>query len=128
MEAWPQVFFFFSSRRRHTRFKCDWSSDVCSSDLKDIGLHAPRVPVDSDGQTSGQAQSVLNIDGSGRIGKAMQPMRDGLREVPRAYVPDLYHGPLALPVPTPRSSHGSNAGDVCRCGFEVGNRDGTTQE
>src|SRR5260370_6369340 len=28
------VFFFFSSRRRHTRFKCDWSSDVCSSDLQ----------------------------------------------------------------------------------------------
>src|SRR5260370_23175637 len=26
--------FFFSSRRRHTRFKCDWSSDVCSSDLR----------------------------------------------------------------------------------------------
>src|SRR5256886_6947121 len=25
--------FFFSSRRRHTRFDCDWSSDVCSSDL-----------------------------------------------------------------------------------------------
>src|SRR2546430_7464055 len=29
--AFPQ--FFFSSRRRHTRFDCDWSSDVCSSDL-----------------------------------------------------------------------------------------------
>src|SRR5688572_33490832 len=29
--------FFFSSRRRHTRFDCDWSSDVCSSDL---GGHA----------------------------------------------------------------------------------------
>src|SRR5207249_7060625 len=29
-------FFFFSSRRRHTRSKRDWSSDVCSSDL-----HAP---------------------------------------------------------------------------------------
>src|SRR5256886_7927417 len=27
------VIFFFSSRRRHTRFDCDWSSDVCSSDL-----------------------------------------------------------------------------------------------
>src|SRR5260221_11971781 len=27
-------FFFFSSRRRHTRSLCDWSSDVCSSDLK----------------------------------------------------------------------------------------------
>src|SRR5690606_2828109 len=28
-------FFFFSSRRRHTRFSRDWSSDVCSSDLRD---------------------------------------------------------------------------------------------
>src|SRR2546430_1351260 len=28
-----RIFFFFSSRRRHTRFDCDWSSDVCSSDL-----------------------------------------------------------------------------------------------
>src|SRR2546430_2172288 len=27
---------FFSSRRRHTRFDCDWSSDVCSSDLKGL--------------------------------------------------------------------------------------------
>src|SRR6266478_2743495 len=27
------LIFFFSSRRRHTRFDCDWSSDVCSSDL-----------------------------------------------------------------------------------------------
>src|SRR2546426_2440982 len=27
-------FFFFSSRRRHTRLQGDWSSDVCSSDLK----------------------------------------------------------------------------------------------
>src|SRR5438034_4708482 len=30
--------FFFSSRRRHTRSLCDWSSDVCSSDLNSIGL------------------------------------------------------------------------------------------
>src|SRR5690242_21036227 len=27
-------FFFFSSRRRHTRLTCDWTSDVCSSDLR----------------------------------------------------------------------------------------------
>src|SRR2546430_1277139 len=27
-----RLVFFFSSRRRHTRFDCDWSSDVCSSD------------------------------------------------------------------------------------------------
>src|SRR6266480_2401564 len=31
-------FFFFSSRRRHTRLTCDWSSDVCSSDLDDDAL------------------------------------------------------------------------------------------
>src|SRR6266480_5267816 len=30
-------FFFFSSRRRHTRLTCDWSSDVCSSDLSGDG-------------------------------------------------------------------------------------------
>src|SRR6267143_1609315 len=29
-------FFFFSSRRRHTRWNCDWSSDVCSSDLASL--------------------------------------------------------------------------------------------
>src|SRR5688572_31889272 len=40
------VFFFFSSRRRHTRFDCDWSSDVCSSDLEDLeggDVHVQRV-------------------------------------------------------------------------------------
>src|SRR5690606_39753871 len=36
--------FFFSSRRRHTRFSRDWSSDVCSSDLRKV-THAmlPRL-------------------------------------------------------------------------------------
>src|SRR5438477_13219002 len=33
-------FFFFSSRRRHTRLTCDWSSDVCSSDLSCLILDA----------------------------------------------------------------------------------------
>src|SRR6266481_7694428 len=31
------ICFFFSSRRRHTRWNCDWSSDVCSSDLSPAG-------------------------------------------------------------------------------------------
>src|SRR3712207_7214548 len=31
-------FFFFSSRRRHTRYWRDWSSDVCSSDLDFLGF------------------------------------------------------------------------------------------
>src|SRR2546430_3786836 len=38
LDTCPGIFFFFSSRRRHTRFDCDWSSDVCSSDLE--RLHA----------------------------------------------------------------------------------------
>src|SRR3712207_8833214 len=40
------IVFFFSSRRRHTRYWRDWSSDVCSSDLvpasADLGQHAPQ--------------------------------------------------------------------------------------
>src|SRR5438477_25907 len=32
-ESPATIRFFFSSRRRHTRLTCDWSSDVCSSDL-----------------------------------------------------------------------------------------------
>src|SRR5205807_3229730 len=35
------VFFFFSSRRRHTRLQGDWSSDVCSSDL--VAWRSPQV-------------------------------------------------------------------------------------
>src|SRR5438034_10379472 len=37
------AFFFFSSRRRHTRSLCDWSSDVCSSDLlREAGMEIER--------------------------------------------------------------------------------------
>src|SRR2546430_11054006 len=50
--------FFFSSRRRHTRFDCDWSSDVCSSDLNFANGGFPRGPnqdcvVDGPGCCSG---------------------------------------------------------------------------
>src|SRR5690606_41141820 len=45
--------FFFSSRRRHTRFSRDWSSDVCSSDLNFAVIMAARnfvqlLPIDND--------------------------------------------------------------------------------
>src|SRR2546430_12347898 len=45
------LFFFFSSRRRHTRLDCDWSSDVCSSDLA------------SDGAVHSELLAVLQRDG-----------------------------------------------------------------
>src|SRR3989475_5147163 len=52
--------FFFSSRRRHTRFDCDWSSDVCSSDLSSLIRRNTTIPTSAkelfttfvDGQTS----------------------------------------------------------------------------
>src|SRR2546430_8694536 len=37
------MFFFFSSRRRHTIFACDWSSDVCSPDLAALREQITRV-------------------------------------------------------------------------------------
>src|SRR5690606_39762419 len=37
--------FFFSSRRRHTRFSRDWSSDVCSSDLSAELAHELKNPL-----------------------------------------------------------------------------------
>src|SRR5438309_7514333 len=37
------LFFFFSSRRRHTRWNCDWSSDVCSSDLEAVLVAAGKA-------------------------------------------------------------------------------------
>src|SRR5690606_40473223 len=40
-------FFFFSSRRRHTSFSRDWSSDVCSSDLLAVHFRTPPVLFDS---------------------------------------------------------------------------------
>src|SRR3712207_9189920 len=36
--VWCLLEFFFSSRRRHTRYWRDWSSDVCSSDLEALVL------------------------------------------------------------------------------------------
>src|SRR5207248_6606727 len=60
-------FFFFSSRRRHTRSYGDWSSDVCSSDLDDADI------VDDDGGRAG----LVRDDGLGRQ-KVLQPMRPRL--------------------------------------------------
>src|SRR6266481_5403137 len=43
-------FFFFSSRRRHTSWNCDWSSDVCSSDLSRRSCWNRAGPVGADGE------------------------------------------------------------------------------
>src|SRR5205085_8263980 len=53
-------FFFFSSRRRHTRFDCDWSSDVCSSDLTDPAEPMPLLVV-HDGPEYAEYSSLLRL-------------------------------------------------------------------
>src|SRR5256886_10313449 len=63
------VCFFFSSRRRHTRFDCDWSSDVCSSDLLLIISHGKIVadgPVDRlIQQAEGAVEISVEVAGAG---------------------------------------------------------------
>src|SRR2546430_6017663 len=56
------VCFFFSSRRRHTRFDCDWSSDVCSSDLR-VATKYPRLTRAFFAET-GQGVEVITVSGS----------------------------------------------------------------
>src|SRR5437879_13851860 len=75
--------FFFSSRRRHTRYIGDWSSDVCSSDL--VGMSAPSLIFGSSmtGTSGGRMLEILT--------RLMLPMpaassalSNALREIGRA--------------------------------------------
>src|SRR5690606_40383545 len=62
--------FFFSSRRRHTRFSRDWSSDVCSSDLVDaeegVWLRGRQDGIDRDADIA--VSAVLETDRSREAG------------------------------------------------------------
>src|SRR5438270_6378006 len=81
------IFFFFSSRRRHTRFDCDWSSDVCSSDLvrlRPCFSPLPRTPV------SGLLHSIP-LPSSSQAGPCCS--------CPSASAPDLWFGRLGPLVP-----------------------------
>src|SRR2546430_9720378 len=74
-------FFFFSSRRRHTRFDCDWSSDVCSSDLASaifgcrqnalfFAIADLGVPIPGDGMAdAAEAVRARRRSGEGRVGE-----------------------------------------------------------
>src|SRR5699024_8233428 len=65
--------FFFSSRRRHTRSKRDWSSDVCSSDLIDAVFHFAWQGV-SDLDARNQAIQIQNLQSTLDLIDAMVKM------------------------------------------------------
>src|SRR2546430_17730897 len=79
------IVFFFSSRRRHTRFDCDWSSDVCSSDLE-IPLrrmrpaNAVRGAAAPGGRHVGGGVPLPGLRPRGRV--AHEPYGDSARRVP----------------------------------------------
>src|SRR3712207_8293649 len=63
--------FFFSSRRRHTRYWRDWSSDVCSSDLKPIAeQHGGTVKVDGREMIITGSNDYLGLTQDSRLEKA----------------------------------------------------------
>src|SRR5438045_6866216 len=61
------VFFFFSSRRRHTRCLSDWSSDVCSSDLNFVN--------------ASEEERELSLKRSSELNDAYRVLRDPLARV-----------------------------------------------
>src|SRR5205085_3766923 len=63
-EHMDSVLFFFSSRRRHTRFDCDWSSDVCSSDLPDLAAFSEKGMASA---ATGQEQLLSFVGTSGAL-------------------------------------------------------------
>src|SRR5688572_33377426 len=76
-----RFFFFFASRRRHTRFDCDWSSDVCSSDLHPAAfaaaMSAGPTCVDARFIFSTNASSARSLSVIGAVRKRSEERREG---------------------------------------------------
>src|SRR5438477_1055884 len=71
------MLFFFSSRRRHTRLTCDWSSDVCSSDLNTI---CRKMKKTSSGKFGGRSEAHAELPAAGLLHLPADGVRDdGLR-------------------------------------------------
>src|SRR5689334_24309527 len=78
--------FFFSSRRRHTRWNCDWSSDVCSSDLEisscsNFGdFQARRMQARWRNPETGKPELLHTLNGSGlAIGRTLVAILENYR-------------------------------------------------
>src|SRR5689334_24303351 len=98
--------FFFSSRRRHTSWNCDWSSDVCSSDL-DAFTSGGMVAELLTGFTHGPA-SVLIVTGDLSVVDHAEKV-DGFR----SFI-EKANSPLKV------RSEERRVGKECRCWWEPG--------
>src|SRR5689334_16345956 len=82
--TWPKgtrALFFFSSRRRHTIWNCDWSSDVCSSDL-----HGPADEQRRRGRRERhQGRPQVGHRRQGRKGHEQLQYHRGAQQLPRSY-------------------------------------------
>src|SRR5258707_11693720 len=85
-----ELFFFFSSRRRHTRYWRDWSSDVCSSDL-DVAI--PFTRRSDEIGCMAQAVNVLrdNLSDGRRLASQQEGER-AKREERARHIEELVHG------------------------------------
>src|SRR5580765_428048 len=66
-----EIVFFFSSRRRHTRWTGDWSSDVCSSDLVDDGERSWSFDVSGEAFAQLALGDAITVRASPRSGKLL---------------------------------------------------------
>src|SRR3989454_6608319 len=104
-------FFFFSSRRRHTRLQGDWSSDVCSSDL----LPGVRIHAEPSMGTTGIALSVAKTEEiyqrehelAGRGGFVLEPLEADAVPASLCGHGGGFPGPSLRPDP-PRGEPGDN--------------------
>src|SRR5256885_11187902 len=89
-------FFFFSSRRRHTRLQGDWSSDVCSSDLRIVAGD----------------YSMVFVDGGQRVFESLVIV--GTPKNPTPEIQSVMHGFQTNPYWTVPRSEERRVGKECR--------------
>src|SRR3712207_7217442 len=81
--ATSNVMFFFSSRRRHTRYWRDWSSDVCSSDLIGRVVNALGQPLDGKGPIKCTQTRAIELEAPGVIERksVKEPLQTGIKAI-----------------------------------------------
>src|SRR6266446_1264647 len=109
-----RYFFFFSSRRRHTRLQGDWSSDVCSSDLTVGGTTSGYSLIGNSGIAIAPATKITIDSTAAKIGRSMK----NLERCKDASPYGLRLGPSAH-----RNQVGFDLGVRCEDLLETGNND-----